>query len=221
MRVAEPPAPDAIAELTRGARRFGLRLPAEAITRFRTYLDVILQWRQRVSLTTATTPLALVREHLLDSLAVARFVKPGDRVADLGSGGGLPGVPLAIVCPAASVALIEPRRKKANFLRAVARAAPLPNVEVVEARAEALLNGDPETYDLVVSRAVWQLRDFLPLAARLLRPTGLAVALKGPKALAQPRCSVRGLSQAEIVRYELPGGISHWLFVYRKTERST
>jgi 16S rRNA (guanine527-N7)-methyltransferase len=168
-RAARPAARStAIVELAREASTLGLVLSEHAIARFRIYLDTLLMWRQRLSLTAAATPLEVVRSHILDSLAPWKFVQPGYRLVDLGSGAGFPGIPLAIICEQSHVTLVESRRKKANFLRAVIRATGLKNVEVIEARAEVLVQQAAVPWDIVVSRAVWRLPEFLAISGRLL-----------------------------------------------------
>lgn len=206
-----PSAP--IAELVREAAALGVTLPDAAIARFQIYIQTLLLWRRRLSLTTAATAAEIVRSHILDSLMLCRFIQPEMRVADLGSGPGFPGIPLAIVCDRAHVAVVESRRKKANFLREVVRTAELANVEVIEERAERLAD---QLWDVVVSRAVWRLADFLPVGERLLVRGGVAIAMKGPKGEAEASLYTGPLAQSDPVEYQLPTGAHHQLVVYRK-----
>jgi len=207
--------PAALDELGHGATALGESLSDAALSQFQAYLDTLLLWRQRVSLTGASTAVELVRFHVLDALRIAPLVGPGSRVADLGSGAGFPGVPLAIARPAATVVLVEPRRKRANFLRAVVRVARLTNAVVEEARAEDLHESLAGGCDVVVSRAVWALDAFLALARPLLRSGGLAVAMKGPKADSEAWVVQPGFAAADVVRYTLHGGVARRLLTYR------
>jgi 16S rRNA (guanine527-N7)-methyltransferase len=204
-------------ELLRGAGQFGIVLSEDAVRRFAAYVDTLLLWSTRIALTGAGTAPQIVRDHIVDSLAVVQFVRPGARVADLGSGAGFPGIPLAITCPQAHCVLVESRRKKANFLREVARVAGLANVEVREARAEDPGEGMAGTLDVVVSRAVWTLPEFLAVSARLLRRRGVAVAMKGRAALAAAAYHSTKFSGPQPVAYTLAGGIVRVLLVYRFT----
>jgi 16S rRNA (guanine527-N7)-methyltransferase len=217
MEEADQPAmPAPVAELLRAAAALGIALPDTAISRFEGYIETLLLWRSRFSLTAASTPAEIVRLHILDSLALCRFIQQGMRVADLGSGAGFPGIPLAIACDRAHVSLVESRRKKANFLREAVRTCSLANAEVIEERVEHLAARGMRPWDIVVSRAVWRLRDFLVLADRLLTHGGLAIAMKGGKGGAE-ELGYRGpLLQMEAVEYELPSGARHRLIVYRK-----
>ena len=205
-----------IAELVRESAALGVTLSDAAITRFQTYIDTLLLWRTRLSLTTAATAQQVVREHILDSLALCRFIQRGMRVADLGSGAGFPGVPLAIACDSARVSLVESRRKKANFLREVVRSAMLANVEIIEERAERLVGDVTKPWDLVVSRAVWALTDFLAVSERLLVRGGLAIAMKGPKASSETLLDRGTFVPGDIVEYRLATGAHHRLMVYRR-----
>ena len=213
-RMATLPAP--IAELVRESAALGVTLSDVAITRFQNYIDTLLLWRTRLSLTTAATPEKVVRDHILDSLALHRFIQPGMRVADLGSGAGFPGVPLAIACNSARFTLVESRRKKANFLREVVRSAELANVEIIEDRAERLTDDGSARWDLVVSRAVWAGAGFLAISERLLLSGGVAIAMKGPKASGETLVDSRSFAPADIVEYRLTTGARHRLLVYRR-----
>jgi 16S rRNA (guanine527-N7)-methyltransferase len=205
-----------VGELVSGAGALGIVLSDTAVSRFHVYIETLLLWRTRLSLTTASTPEEIVRSHILDSLPLCRFVEPGMRVADLGSGTGFPGIPVAIVCERAQVSLVESRRKKANFLREAVRTCDLENADVIEERVEHLADHRMRGWDIVVSRAVWRLRDFLVLAERLLPQGGLAIAMKGRKGDAEEPAYCGPLLQSEVVEYRLPGGACHRLIVCRK-----
>lgn len=205
----------ALAELAHCAQELGVALSSEQLAIFQAYIDIVLFWRTRVSLTSAATAEAVVRSHLVDSLAVATIIQPGWSVADLGSGAGFPGIPLAIVFPRSYIVLIESRRKKANFLRDAVRSCRLTNVDVCEGRAEAAPTQRLGTFDLVVSRAVWTVPDFLRVASGLLRPGGLGVAMKGPKGRMETTGHPAFLPE-EIVGYQLYGGVGRTLLIYRK-----
>lgn len=206
----------AITLLQREAPDAGIDLSTGSITRFRAYLDTLLRWQRRLSLTAANTPTLIVQRHIVDSLFVARHLKPGMRLADIGSGAGFPGIPLAIVCPDASIVLIESRRKRANFLREVARNACLGNVKILEQRAEAITG--PPDFDIVISRALGSMAEFLRLSGPLLPTGGLAIAMKGPRGLQEPTGPRPPLlfAKPEVFRYTLHGGVGRMLLVCRR-----
>jgi 16S rRNA (guanine527-N7)-methyltransferase len=215
MRVGRVRTDPAVDELVRGALGLGIRLSSEQLAAFVNYLETLLFWANRLSLTGARTAGEIVRRHILDSLSVARYVKAGCRLADLGSGAGFPGVPLAIACPRSAAVLIESRRKRVNFLREVGRRCGLSNLEVLEERAEEVAARRPGSFDLVVSRAVWPIADFLRLCGLLLRPAGLAVAMKGPRA-SNEMAHDPAFFELELLRYKVLGEVERVLVMYRK-----
>jgi 16S rRNA (guanine527-N7)-methyltransferase len=141
------------------------------------YLALLERWNGTYNLTAVREPADMVPRHLLDSLAIAPFVH-GSTLADLGSGPGLPGIPLAIAFPDRRVLLVEANGKKARFLREAVRRLSLANVEVVEARAEGA--NPVERVPCVVARAVAALPELVQLAAHWLAADGELLAMKGP-----------------------------------------
>lgn len=117
--------------------------------------------------------------HILNSAVVSELVLPGQRVADVGSGAGLPGIPMAIAAPESQFVLIEPMERRANWLQEVVDELGLSNAEVLRARAE---ESPKESFDVVTARAVAALDKLLKICVPLLRPGGQVIALKGSKA---------------------------------------
>lgn len=158
-RAAEDPLPSERFEklLQAAAPRFELDLASETVAAAGAYLETLDSWRRRTNLTGALSAEELA-EHTLESLLGGLVIPPKATVADVGSGAGFPGIPLAISRPDLSVALVEPRLKRAAFLRHVARTLPLPNVVVHEARIEDL---EGQVFDTVATRAVGALPDWL------------------------------------------------------------
>jgi 16S rRNA (guanine527-N7)-methyltransferase len=141
----------------------------DAITR---YATLLMTWTARINLTGAVSLEDLANEHLPDSFALASRLNDagGVQALDVGSGGGLPALPLAILCPNLSVRLLEPIAKKAAFLRTAVRELGLGQRVTVEThRAQALV---PGTFDVALSRATLPPKTWLPLASELVRPGG-------------------------------------------------
>jgi 16S rRNA (guanine527-N7)-methyltransferase len=170
------------AALDRGLGEMALELPAGAPQRLLDYLALLVKWNRTHNLTAIRDPLAMVTHHLLDSLSVLPHLPlaaAGARIADVGSGAGLPGIPLAIARPRWRVALAESSQKKAAFLRQAAIELALDNVEVHEGRVEAWRPQPP--FDLVISRAFAALAEFIAACRHLVVPGGTLVAMKGTK----------------------------------------
>lgn len=163
-------------ELERGLAALGLEAGPERVAGLLAYLDLLHQWNRAYNLTAVREPAAMLRLHLLDSLSVAPFVTEG-RLSDIGSGAGLPGIPLALIRPRLQVRLIESNGKKARFLRQAVRTLELASVEVLQARAETVPAEPPQ--DLVVARAVTSLAELVRLGGHMLKPGGELLAMKG------------------------------------------
>jgi 16S rRNA (guanine527-N7)-methyltransferase len=162
------------AELRAGMAELGVAAPAAAVDALLDYLELLSRWNAAYNLTAVRDPMAMVAQHLLDSLAVAHLIR-GERLADIGSGAGLPGIPLAILAPERQVTLIDANGKKTRFLREAVRSLRLANVRIEAIRVEA----ERGEYDTVTARAFASLADMLRLAGHLLAPDGILVALKG------------------------------------------
>ncbi len=159
-----------------GTKLMGVNLSAAQTEKNLNYLRLLLEANQEFNLTGITNPKEAITKHLLDSLSIHPLLT-GKTVADIGSGGGTPGIPLAIAAPKKQFVLIEAKKKKATFLLETVRELGLKNVVVVNKRAEeTTLNNAANT---IVSRALGSLDYFLRVAGHLLPKGGLAVAMKG------------------------------------------
>ena len=162
-------------ELAAGLEALGL--PAALATPLLAYLALLARWNATYNLTAIRDPRDMVAKHLLDSLAMQPFVRGLRTLADLGTGPGLPGIPLAIATPALQVTLVESNGKKARFLREAARHLGLGNVQVAESRIEAFRPGTP--FDAITARALATLPLILELGGHLPGPGGRLLAMKG------------------------------------------
>ncbi len=162
-------------ELAAGLDALGL--PAALATPLLAYLALLARWNATYNLTAIRDPRDMVAKHLLDSLAMQPFVRGLRTLADLGTGPGLPGIPLAIATPGLQVTLVESNGKKARFLREAARQLGLGNVQVAESRIEAFRPGTH--FDAITARALATLPLILELGGHLPGPAGRLLAMKG------------------------------------------
>jgi 16S rRNA (guanine527-N7)-methyltransferase len=190
-------------ELTLGARELGVDLTKAQQEKLLGYLALLIKWNKAYNLTAVRDPDEMVSRHLLDSLSVVPFIG-GERQLDVGSGGGMPGIPLAILFPDMKVTCLDSNGKKTRFLTQVKLELKLDNLEVIHSRAEAFKPQVPFTG--IISRAFSSLEDFTQwtrhmgdketrwLAMKGLHPADELVALpadfhlESAQALAVPGC---------------------------------
>lgn len=163
-------------ELARGVAGLKLDLGGETQQKLLDYLALVRKWNRVYNLTAVREPQKMVSHHLLDSLAVVPHVEARS-IIDVGSGAGLPGIPLALALPQSRVTLLDSNHKKAAFLKQAAIELALGNVEVVCERVEEWRG--KQNFELVISRAFSALPEFLTAAGRLCAPRGRIAAMKG------------------------------------------
>ena len=193
--------------LQEGARALGLALQDDASEKLERYADRLLAWNRKVNLTAITDPEELAEKHLLDSLSLLPEVKGATTLLDVGSGAGLPGIPLAIALPCLDVTCCESVAKKVAFVKAVAAELGL-RVRGVAARAggEPEIEGLPRA-EVVVSRALADPERWLPLAARYLAPGGKVLVTLGretDEAGLRRAGAAAGLTFAGLRQFALP-----------------
>ena len=174
----------------------GLRESADKADRLAAYLELIAKWNRVTNLTAVPDPGEAVALHLMDSLSVYPFVI-GDRILDVGSGAGLPGIPLALLMPDKDFILLDSNGKKTRFMTQAAIELQLENVTVIQQRVEDCT----EMFDQVISRAFASLEDFLRLCLPRLSPGGSLLAMKGPSEKEQ----VENLEQGSLHSLSVPG----------------
>jgi 16S rRNA (guanine527-N7)-methyltransferase len=190
-------------ELTVGARELGIELNESQHSQLLAYLALLIKWNKAYNLTAVRNPDEMVSRHLLDSLSIMTFID-GERWLDVGSGGGMPGIPMAILFPGKKVTVLDSNGKKTRFLTQVKLELKLDNLEVIHSRAEAFTPQRP--FEGIISRAFSSLEDFTQwtrhmgdagtrwLAMKGLHPADELVALPADfrldsaQALAVPGC---------------------------------
>ena len=205
----------------------GLEIPTTVLERLARYLDLLLSANQTMNLTAVRDPAEAWMRHLLDSLSLLPFLGDANQIVDVGSGGGLPGIPLAIVEPDRTFTLLEATGKKVRFLAETAEALGLHNVQAVQMRAEDAGRNAAyrERFDLVLARSVATLPALLEYLLPLARVHGRILAMKGAAAAeevktAQHAAKTLGAGQLAIHR-TLPGIVDDATVVEAEKTRPT
>lgn len=162
--------------LARGLEALGVQLPADASRKLLAYVDLLAKWNRTYNLTAIREPERMVSHHLIDSLSVLPFLRHGSLV-DVGSGGGLPGLPIAIAQPERAVTLNDSNQKKGAFMQQAVIELGLENVDVQIGRAEEW--HPAERFDGAISRAFAELGEFIAACRHLVKPGGYFAAMKG------------------------------------------
>jgi 16S rRNA (guanine527-N7)-methyltransferase len=163
-------------QLEQGIAALGLNLPSTAVPRLLDYQALLERWNATYNLTAVRDPAEMITRHVLDSLAILPYVQ-GARLADLGTGPGLPGVVLAIAAPGREIVLVDSNGKKVRFLREAIRALKLDGVRAEQARVEDVTG----QFDCITARAFASLADMLGWGGHLLAPDGIWLAMKGKR----------------------------------------
>ncbi|MHB0912790.1 MAG: 16S rRNA (guanine(527)-N(7))-methyltransferase RsmG [Armatimonadota bacterium] len=208
--------------LISGAREMGITLTPAQVERFAHFTRLLLEWNARMNLTRITDPAEIAVKHYLDSLALLPRVEVAGEVLDVGTGAGIPGIPLAIVAPI-RLTVLDSTAKKLSFVQAAAEELGL-SVRTVHARAEDA-GRDPahrDRYDLAVSRAVARMPVLAELCMPFCRKGGLFAAYKGPEVDAELSAPFETLGGRllRVERFTLPDGSARALVLVEKTGRT-
>ena len=199
--------------LTSGLSELGIKAADDIPGKFETYLHELKKWNRAYNLTALKDDEEIITKHFLDSFLYLKVMpnspipplekggKRGFEICDIGSGAGFPGIPMAIVRPELTVALIEPSRKKTAFLRHMKNRLSLQNIEVIESRIEDVKD---RLFDIAVTRALFSVGDLIKKAGHILKEDGFFVLNKGPKFEDEIK-DISGDVKFEIFPIALPG----------------
>ena len=189
--------------LQQGLAHMHLALPPRTQQTLLTYIALVQKWNQVYNLTAVREADRMLTHHLLDSLAVTPHVASASTLLDVGSGAGLPGIPLALALPDLRVTLLDSNHKKATFLSQAVIELKLDNVEVVCARVEKY---EPkQLFDVVISRAFSDLPEFVSLAGRLVAAGGTLLAMKGVHPFEEIAQIKGGFTLSSVTPLTVPG----------------
>ncbi len=181
-------------------------LSAEIIAKEERFIDEMMRWNERISLTSIRDRGEALEKHLLDSLVLLKYLPPQGRLLDMGSGAGLPGIPLAIANPRLQVVSVDSVGKKINFQTHVRRLLKLENLEPIHARLEDVAD---KKFELVTARALSNFSSLVTWAAPLQNEGGVLLLMKGPESSAEFQEYLAGENAnrygiRDIVAYQLP-----------------
>ena len=169
-----------------GAQKMGINLYKEQIKKFSRFLELLVQWNQKINLTSLKTPREIIIKHFLDSISCVKVINKysdteGINIIDVGAGAGFPGMPIKIICPLIRLSLLEARKKKAVFLEKIIGEMNFQQVKILNGRAETFGKGADyrEKYDIAISRAVARLNVLSEYCLPLVKVGGLFIAQKG------------------------------------------
>ena len=158
-----------------------IEIENKQIEKFYKYMDLLLQWNEKINLTAITDPTQIIEKHFIDSLSIKQYIKDDTNIIDVGTGAGFPGIPLAIVSNC-NFTLVDSLNKRINFLNAVVKELDLNNVICVHSRAEDFAKTNRDKFDVAISRAVASMNILLEYLIPFIKVGGTCICMKGPKA---------------------------------------
>ena len=188
--------------IARGMEQLDIAVSANAVAQLAVFIALLARWNRAYNLTAVRRPEEMVGRHILDSLSILPWLQ-GPRILDLGSGAGLPGIPLAIVRPGEDFWLLDSSGKRTRFLHQAVIELGLAHVEVVRSRVEDYHPQQP--FDTVMSRAFGSLAEIVRLAGRLCAPRGRLLAMKGTRPEAELAALPSGFEVVDVHRLVVPG----------------
>ncbi len=168
-------------ELEIAAKQIEIELTKEQIEKYYNYMNLLLEWNEKINLTAIIDPKEIILKHFVDSLTIAKYIKDDEKMIDVGTGAGFPGIPLSIVKENIDIVLLDSLNKRINFLEEVKENLKLENITTIHGRAEEFGKNkkERETYDIATSRAVAPLNILLEYLLPLVKVGGKAICMKG------------------------------------------
>ena len=165
------------------SEKIGIKLPDEQLNEFYEYMQLLLEWNEKMNLTAITDPEEVIKKHFVDSITIKKYRKEENRLIDVGTGAGFPGIPLKILDKSIKLTLLDSLNKRINFLNEIIEKLNLKEVNTIHSRAEEYAkNKVRESYDVAVSRAVADLPILLEYLMPYVKLNGICICMKGPKA---------------------------------------
>jgi len=188
-------------QIQQGSEALGLTLTEEQVSRLQTYVELLNKWNKVYNLTSVRDPNDMVGRHILDSLTIVPYLK-GDSLLDVGTGAGLPGIPIAIMYPEIAVTLLDTNSKKTRFLQQAKAELGLANVTVVHARVE---EAELPKFAMVTARAFATIKDIIDLTGQHCDDAGCLLLMKGTYPEEELNTMSGGFQLQDVVALTVPG----------------
>lgn len=205
----------------------GVKINKTQLEKFYNYMALLLEWNKKINLTAIVKEEEIITKHFIDSLTILKNIKETDKIIDVGTGAGFPGIPIRIMLAKAEITLIDALNKRITFLEECSKKLKLKELNIIHGRAEETAHDDNyrEEYDIVVSRAVSPLNILLEYSMPFLKQNGLCICMKGKKAVEELKTSEKtikklGCELIEINKINLKGNLERNLVVIKKIEKT-
>lgn len=169
-------------ELIEKAKKVNIEIDNKKEEQFYKYMELLLEWNEKINLTAITEPNDIILKHFIDSITINKYIEQSNSIMDIGTGAGFPGIPLKIMNQNKKITLVDSLNKRINFLNEVCKEISLENIQCIHARAEELANDLKyrENFETVVSRAVARLNVLIEYMLPFVKKGGLCICMKGP-----------------------------------------
>lgn len=193
------------------SKRIGISLHVEQINQFYHYMQLLLEWNEKINLTAITEPEEIILKHFVDSMTIASYIEKNTKLIDVGTGAGFPGIPLKIIREDIEITLLDSLNKRVNFLKEVIEQLGLNQIKAIHSRVEEIGkdNNYRETFDYATSRAVANLSTLAEYLIPLVKIQGCCISMKGPNIeeeiqQSKKAISILGGKIEKIEKFQLP-----------------
>ena len=167
-------------ELKKACEKNKIMLLEEQIEKFYKYMNLLIEWNQKINLTAIVEPKEIIQKHFIDSMSVLNYIQDKKNIIDVGTGAGFPGIPIKIANPNINVTLLDSLQKRVNFLSEVVSQLELDKIKAVHSRAEDYAKENRESYDVAISRAVANMSTLVEYLLPYVKQDGIVICMKGP-----------------------------------------
>ena len=204
-----------------------MNIDEEKAKKFQKYKDLLLEWNNKINLTAITEENEIILKHFIDSCTILKYIEDNQKIIDIGTGAGFPGIPLKIMNESLKITLVDSLNKRVNFLNEVISELKLENIEGIHSRAEDLGrdNNYREKYDVATSRAVANLSTLLEYLMPFVKVNGICICMRGPnieEELNEAKKAINELSGKleEVYNFKLPNSdIERNIIIVRKVDK--